>query len=133
MANPGEPILYERFQANNKSTFEPGIVVSATGSTCVNVYDENRDTVHTRHKEQVKQPPQKPREEAPLEATSGAPELTNSEVIEDAELPELSSNETSNIDPDIPSHSGLVTASGRPRRQCGPPARYKDFATGEEM
>ena len=70
-----------------------------------------------------------------LEATAGAPELKNSEIIEDAELPEVSSNETSNTDSDIPSHSDPVTASGRPRRQCGPPApaRYKDFATGEEM
>jgi transposase InsO family protein len=53
MANPGDPVLYQRFQAGS-STFEPGVVLSTTGQTCVNIHDEARDTVHTRHREQVK-------------------------------------------------------------------------------
>ena len=138
VANPGEPILYQRFEANNTSTFEPAIVVSNTGRTCVNVYDQFRDTVHTRHQEQVKQTAI--RTETPEDLTQIVPDqpiigesplVTNDEVSHEcAAAPEILplSSAAPVLTPEV-SHS---VTSERPRRTRRPPAWHRNYQATEE-
>jgi hypothetical protein len=147
LASPGQPILYQRFQAHS-STFEPGVVLSTSGKSCINIYDESRDTVHVRHQEQDKHLPQ---------GVAPAVVLPDAITADVEAVPEVPSDIPDGIPTPIPDGiptpipDGIpspaiptpATTAGRPptqevftrpRRNCGPPSRYKDFVnTTEEM
>ena len=153
----------------------------AVGSTCVNIYDQDRDTLHTRHKEQVKKVPQCTMHDVtpniPLDmmdqsdtgnttrynATTSTHDTTNTNIsgtsanitADIVHRPVLDSGATvanahKRISTQLQTTDTMsdgtqcdttdgayatpnIRPSGRPRRHCGPPVPYKDYATGEEM
>ena len=125
LANPRDPILYERFQGDT-STFVPGVVISNSGSTCINVHDEVRDSVHTRHAEQVKtvipDPPSYPVPaliEPPLEMVPENPMVAGIPAMEVSDVREAPWNDVA-----VPE---LVTDSARPRRDRRPPSWLQGY------
>ena len=55
LVQPEQPILFKKFSSDKTSTFEPGVVISTTGKTCINIKDK-LNIPHTRHLDQVKIP-----------------------------------------------------------------------------
>ena len=135
LAQPGAPIFYEVFRKNEPSIFQPGTIISTSGSTCVNLKDLTGKG-HIRHFEQVKIPsavtPTK--EESMVPTGSGSrksdtndstPSEVNSNThIEPPSLPEIDVTPELVKQPELVSDEPLLRRSSRPRKL---PEKFGDY------
>ena len=135
LAQPGAPIFYEVFRKNEPSIFQPGTIISTSGSTCVNLKDLTGKG-HIRHFEQVKIPtaitPTK--EESMVPTGSGSrksdtndstPSEVNSNThIEPPSSPEIDVTPELVKQPELVSDEPLLRRSSRPRKL---PEKFGDY------